>query len=443
MDGVDTSPEPSSQRKSTAPWHVACRGVMFDRTPTSRQRLCMPTLAEAAQAELQRHTDAGLRRQLRTLDSAQGVTVRIDGRELVNFSSNDYLGLAGTDELKEAFIEGVARFGVGSGASRLVCGNLAPHGELEAALAAFKGTEAALAFSTGYATALGVTPAVVGEGDTIILDKLCHASLIDAAKLSGATLRVFPHNHLGKLERLLSGIRSRDAAARVLVVTESIFSMDGDASPLTEIVDLKDRFGVWLMVDEAHAVGVLGPRGRGLAAALRVEDRIELQMGTLGKALGVSGGYVACSNVVRDLLINKARSLIYSTAPPPAVAWAASVAVQLVQGAHGDHLRDRLRRNIQQTSGAVGLTPQAGSAWNSAILPLIIGDETEAMHASAALLEAGFLIPAIRYPTVARGTARLRLTLSAAHEAGQIESLVACLLDCVPQLFASTKPSAE
>lgn len=394
----------------------------------------MPSLEDHALAELQRLTDAGLRRRLRPLDSAQGVLVMREGRKLVNFSSNDYLGLADSAELAQAFMEGVERFGTGAGASRLVCGDLAAHEELETELAVFKRTEAAIAFSNGYATALGVIPAVVGTGDTILLDKLCHASLIDAAKLSGATIRVFPHNHLEKLEKLLTGVREKDAAARVLIVTESIFSMDGDAAPLQEIVALKERFGAWLMVDEAHGVGVLGPQGRGLAAELGVEDLIELQMGTLGKALGVSGGYVACSRAVRDLLVNKARSLIYSTAPPPAVAWAAKEAVKLVVSDKGDALRTQLKARRE----ALGL----GSA-PAAIFPLIIGDEGEAVRASEALLEQGFLIPAIRFPTVARGTARLRLTLSAAHEVVQIESLVACLHDCVPKVLPPAQSAGE
>lgn len=394
----------------------------------------MPSLEDHALSELQRLADAGLRRTLRPLGCAQGVVVQREGRELVNFSSNDYLGLAASEELKEAFIEGVGRFGAGAGASRLVCGDLLAHEELETELVAFKRTEAALAFSNGYATALGVIPAVAGAGDTILLDKLCHASLIDAAKLSGATIRVFPHNHLGKLEKLLAGVREKDAGARVLVVTESIFSMDGDGAPLREIVELKERFGAWLMVDEAHGVGVLGPQGRGLAAELAVEDRIELQMGTLGKALGVSGGYVACSRAVRDLLVNKARSLIYSTAPPPAVAWAAKEAVKLVAGEKGDELRARLTIRRE----ALGLGPG-----RAAIFPLIIGDESAAVRASEALLEEGFLIPAIRFPTVAKGTARLRLTLSGAHEMIQIERLVACLHDRVPQVFAATQAAAQ
>ena len=399
----------------------------------------MPSLEVHAQSELERLAAAGLLRKLRPLESPQGTLVQRGGRSLINFSSNDYLGLAGSAQLREAFLEGVSRFGTGSGASRFVCGDLAPHEALETTLAAFKRTEAALAFSTGYATSVGVIPALVGAEDTIILDKLCHASLIDGARLSGATIRVFPHNHVAKLEKLLVSLRAREPGARILIVTESIFSMDGDAAPLKEIVELKDRHGAWLMVDEAHGVGVLGPQGRGLAAALGVEDRIELQMGTLSKALGVSGGYVACTRRVRDLILNKARSLIYSTAPPPAVAFTAIEAVRMVESKEGDRLRERLTANRHALTQLL----QVPGTHESAILPLIIGDETEAMNAAAAMLEAGFLIPAIRFPTVARGAARLRLTLSAAHEPLQIESLVSRLLDRVPQVFSPAQHATD
>ena len=397
-----------------------------------------------ADAELRKLADAGLLRSLRTVDSAQTPVIRMNGREVVNFSSNDYLGLANHEALKAAMIEGVTRYGVGSGASRLVCGNSTAHDQLESTLASFKGTESALAFSTGYATAMGVIPALCGSDDVIILDKLSHASLIDASKLSGATMRVFPHNHLGKLERLLASAQEkRKPDSRVLVVTESIFSMDGDAALLSGIVDLVERHDAMLLVDEAHAVGVIGPQGRGLVAELGLEKRVALQMGTLSKAIGVSGGYVAASRGIVDLLINKARSLIYSTAPPPAVAVAATKALEIVASPKGDLLRGKLQANIQAVTCKWNHLEQV----QSAILPLIIGDESTAMQASAALLERGYLIPAIRYPTVARGTARLRLTLSAAHEAGQIEGLVAHLLDIVPQLrsgaAATTENSAE
>jgi 8-amino-7-oxononanoate synthase len=353
----------------------------------------------------------GLWRELRLLDSAQGPVIRVDGQELINFSSNDYLGLANCTELRAAMKGGVDLYGAGAGASRLVCGTLRPHRELEEALADFKGTEAALTFSSGYATALGTIPALVSTGDTVILDKLCHASLVDAARLSGATIRIFPHNHLGKLEKLL-----QNAQGRVLVVTESVFSMDGDCCPLAEIVELKDRHGAWLMLDEAHAVGVLGPNGRGLAAELGLESRVELQMGTLSKSLGLSGGYLAASRQVIGWLINRARSLVYSTATPPAIAHAALAALALVRGAAGDERRNRLHVRLGQLRP--GETPA------SAIVPWIIGNEQEAMQMSADLREAGFLIPAIRYPTVARGTARLRVTLSADHTEEQVGKLL-------------------
>lgn len=392
-----------------------------------------------ADEELRRIADAGLLRQMREIDSAQGPVVRIHDRELINFSSNDYLGLASSDELKDAMIEGVRRYGVGAGASRLVCGNLAPHLQLEETIANFKGNEAALAFSSGYATAMGVVPALCGKDDTVILDKLSHACLIDAAKLSGATIRVFPHNDDNRLAQVLKRVREKSATARILVITESIFSMDGDAAPLREIVELCEANDALLLVDEAHSVGVLGPGGRGLIAELGLEKRVPLQMGTLGKALGVSGGYIAASRIIIDLLINKARSLIYSTAPPPAVAFAAMKAVGMVQSSFGDALRARLNRNK-------GILPfiEHGQDALATIFPIIIGDQARAMQTSAALLEQGFLIPAIRYPTVARGSARLRLTLSAAHERGQIERLVACLHDIMPQLPAPREsPSGE
>lgn len=405
-----------------------------------------------AAAELRKLADAGLLRSLRTVASDRAPSIRLGGHEVVNFSSNDYLGLAANDELKAAMIDAVGRYGVGSGASRLVCGNTDAHEALESALASFKGTDAALAFSSGYATAMGVIPALCCTGDVIILDKLSHASLIDASKLSGATVRVFPHNHLPKLARLLAGAREKGGAeTRVLVVTESVFSMDGDAAALLGIVELAESHGAMLLVDEAHAVGVLGPQGRGLLAELGLEKRVALQMGTLSKAIGVSGGYIAASRPLVDLLINKARSLIYSTAPPPAVAVAATKALELIAGPTGGALRARLQENLRAV-GALGISGPApllpasvdgAQPVRSAILPLIIGEEAAAVAASAALLERGYLIPAIRFPTVARGTARLRLTLSAAHEASQIEGLVTHLLDLVPQLRSGAAAPAD
>ena len=352
----------------------------------------------------------GLWRDLRLIDGAQGPVVNLGGREMVNFSSNDYLGLADSESLRNAVLEGVERYGAGSGASRLVCGTLRPHHELEQTLAAFKGTESAITFSSGYAAAMGTIPALLGAGDSILLDKLCHASLVDAARLSGATIRVFPHNHLGKLEKLL-----QSASGRVLVVTESVFSMDGDRCPLEDIVALKNRHGAWLMLDEAHAVGVLGPQGRGLAAECGLEKHVELQMGTLRKAVGLSGGYLAASREVTGWLINRARSFVYSTSPPPAIAHAAKTSLEMIQTSEGADRREKLWKRI------ASLMPE--SKPQSAIIPWMIGDETAALEASRRMSEHGFLIPAIRYPTVARGAARLRITCTAAHEEAMIQRL--------------------
>ena len=377
--------------------------------------------------ELNALRDASLFRSLRTLDSPQQAGIQSSGRALRNFSSNDYLGFAAAAEVREALVEGIARWGAGSGASRLICGTLGPHTALEEALADYKGTAAALTFSSGYAAATGTLTALMGRGDVIILDKLCHASLIDGARLSGATLRVFPHNNLDRLEHLLRWA-SREAGprGRVVVVTESIFSMDGDRAPLREIVDLKDAAGALLMVDEAHALGICGHHGRGLAEDLGVADRVDIQMGTLSKSAGLHGGYICASRPVIDLLINRARSFIYSTAPPPAVAAAATTVIsRLLPGSFGDHRRRILEDLIQRFAALMQgrITPP-----QSAILPVIIGSEAAAMARSAALLADGFLIPAIRFPTVARGSARLRVTLTASHTTEEVEALAAALL---------------
>ncbi len=379
--------------------------------------------------------NAGLLRELRRVDSPQGARVVIGERELLNFSSNDYLGLANHPELTEAAIKAVKKFGAGAGASRLICGSLAPYHDLEEALAAFKKTEAALTFSTGYAAALGTIGALVGKDDVIILDKLVHASIVDAARLSGAKLRIFAHNDCADLEDKLKWAREvqgpksnvQGRVARVLVVTESVFSMDGHLAPLRDIVELKDRYGAWLMVDEAHATGLFGVQGRGLAAAHEVSSRIEIQMGTLGKALGASGGYVCGTGALVDVLVNRARSFIFSTAPVPAAAAAARAGIELVQTTEGEVRRVRLWSLIDQLKNAL-----VGERWQppvvqSAIIPLLVGAETEAVRLAASLREKGFFIPAIRYPTVARGAARLRVTLTATHTAEDVRELAGAL----------------
>ena len=382
----------------------------------------------------------GLYRELRRIDSPQAPRLRIDGEWLLNFSSNDYLGLANEPLTKEAAIRAIDKYGAGSGASRLITGSLAPHLELEEALAEFKGTEAALTFSSGYSASVGTICALLDKEDVIIIDKVVHASIVDAARLCRAKLRVFAHNDVDDLEAILrwadqrrrtdslSGNWHSQSRTRILIVTESVFSMDGDCAPLPEIVELKDTYGAWLMLDEAHASGLYGLRGAGLAAERGLQDRIEVQMGTLGKALGASGGFVCGSRVLIDYLINQARTFIFSTAPVPAAAGAAQAGIKFVQSAAGVTRRDLLWQRVAQVQE--GLAPRAkplGSrpeGFSSAILPIVIGDESKAVEIAASLRSHGIYIPAIRFPTVSRGQARLRLTVTAAHTESDVEQLI-------------------
>jgi 8-amino-7-oxononanoate synthase len=302
---------------------------------------------------------------------------------------------------------------------------------LERALAKWKGTEGTLCFSSGYAAAVGTIPALVGTKDVVLLDKLCHASLIDGAKLSGSIVRIFPHNNLRKLESHLEWARRRHSEKSVLVVTESVFSMDGDRAPLREIVELKERFDALLMLDEAHAVGVIGQNGRGLAADLNLNDEVDVQMGTLSKALGASGGYICGSRNLIKWLINRARSFIYSTAPPPALAAAARAAVEFVSSLEGEERRLVLWKRINLMRELFFSLGVGCSTFNedsgSAIFPIVIGDEGAALDLARALENEGFFVPAIRYPSVAKGSARLRITVTAAHQEEQIQALCAAI----------------
>ena len=378
--------------------------------------------------------EQGLLRELRRVDSPPGTRIRIGGRTLLNFSSNDYLGLANDPQLKEAAIKAVEKFGAGSGAARLICGSLAPHHELEEILAGFKGAEAAVSFSTGYATAVGTICALLGKDDVIVLDKLVHACIVDAARLSGAKIRVFAHNDLEDLEKILrwsstfrlsgSTPRGELQPPRTLVVTESIFSMDGDAAPLREMVALKEKHGAWLMVDEAHATGLYGPNRRGRAEETGTSERIEIQMGTLGKAVGAAGGYICGSRLLIDFLVNRARSFIFSTAPVPAAAAAATAGIRFIQSTAGKTRLNLLWTRVDELKSEIG---NRKSKTSGAIIPVLIGDETRAVAVSAALRERGIFVPAIRYPTVARGRARLRVTLTAAHAQADVSELADAL----------------
>ena len=386
----------------------------------------MGTADRIAREELSGLEAQGLLRSLETQSSAPGAEIILtSGERLVNFSSNDYLGLAGHRAVSEALGRAAAVWGSGASASRLVCGDFAPHHELENALARFEGGEAAALFGSGYAANCGLLPVFAGREDVILSDALNHASLVDGCRLSRARVEVYPHGDVAALAELLRSARAA-GARRILVATDTVFSMDGDVAPLREIAALCEREGAILVVDEAHATGVLGPRGAGVVAELGLEAQVELRMGTLSKGAGVLGAYVVCSRACRELLINRARSLVFSTALPPAVAEAALVALALLSGVEGDKRRARLRRAIDRfAAGLRNLGLPASGA--TPIFPIVLGTPGAALRAAAALRAKGLFVRPIRPPTVAPGSSRLRVALSAAHEEEHIDRLLAAL----------------
>ncbi|MBL8396865.1 MAG: 8-amino-7-oxononanoate synthase [Candidatus Accumulibacter sp.] len=366
--------------------------------------------------------DDGLYRQRRTLATPCGPVVEVDGRSLISFCSNDYLGLANDPALIEAACAGAQRWGVGSGASHLVSGHLAPHAALEDRLAAFTGFAQALLFSTGYLANLAVVPALVGRGDAVFADRLNHASLIDAVQLSRAESRRYPHGDLAALERLLAD----SSAKRKLILSDAVFSMDGDLAPLPALLALAERFDAWLVVDDAHGFGVLGRQGRGSVDHFHLPPSPRLlYMGTLGKAAGVAGAFVAGEATVIDWLTQRARSYIFTTAGSPMVACALAASLQLI--ADGEQRRQRLWQLTGQLRDGL-----AGSGWRllpspTAIQPVIVGDNHRTLQLAEALYQRGLWVPAIRPPTVPVGTARLRISLSAAHQPAQVARLVDAL----------------
>lgn len=375
------------------------------------------------QEELSALADQGLARRRRLLDSPCGPRAVIEGREMLAFASNDYLGLAAHPEITRALADGALAWGAGSGASHLVSGHLAPHEALEQRIAAFTGFARALTFSTGYLANLAIAPTLApGRDDAIFADKLNHASLIDAVQLSRARHHRYPHNDMAALERLLA---ASDARTKV-IVTDAVFSMDGDLAPLAELFELAERFDAWLVVDDAHGFGVLGPRGQGSLAHCGVpaHPRVIL-MGTLGKAAGVGGAFVAGSELVMDYLLQKARSYIFTTAQPPAVACALVKSLELI--AAGDDRRAHLQALIRQLQEGLAGLPWALLPSETAIQPLIVGDNETALALSQALWDQGLWVAAIRPPTVPAGTARLRISLSAAHSEADVARLVDAL----------------
>ena len=373
-------------------------------------------LKDVLTARLARVRENGLYRVLRPIDGAQNAVVSLDGHDVLLFSSNNYLGLANHPVLKRAAAEAIERFGCGSGASRLISGSMAVHHELEARLAALKKTEAALVFPTGYHANVGVLSALMGPGDTILSDGLNHASIIDGCRLSRAEVRVYPHGDAQALTALLAAC---PPSGQRLIVTDTVFSMDGDLAPLAELVELARRYDAWLMVDEAHATGVFGPHGGGLVEQAGFVDRVDIHMGTLGKALGGIGAYVAGSRELVDWLVNRARSFVYTTGMPPAAAASALAALDLVE--REPERRQRLWDNTRFLSdGLRGLGYRIGDS-RSQILPVIIGDARQTMAIAEATLRRGVFAHGIRPPTVPEGTSRIRVTPMATHTRAQLE----------------------
>jgi 8-amino-7-oxononanoate synthase len=389
---------------------------MSSHSPTTHRPL---DWIDAALDALERQ---GLRRRRPERAQSQGAQVLIDGQELVNFGSNDYLGLAADPRLAEAVREAAAREGWGSGASPLLGGHGESHRRLETRLAEFEGTEAALVFSSGFAANCGTVAALIGPGDVVYCDRKNHASLLDGCRLSRADFRVYPHNDFGRLDRMLA--RPSEHRRR-LIVTDGLFSMDGDLAPLDELVDVAERHGAMLLVDEAHATGVFGPRGRGVAEHLDVDDRVPVRIGTLSKALGCAGGFVAGSRRLVEWLVNRARPYVFSTAMPSAAAAAAVAALETVETeperregllGRAAALRDALKQRGWNTGRSA-----------SQIIPIVVGQPERAVELSRHLRDRGLYVPAVRPPTVPEGEACLRVSLTSAHTPEMVERLVTAL----------------
>jgi 8-amino-7-oxononanoate synthase len=374
--------------------------------------------------ELSNLAQQGLQRRHRVVASPCTPEVKVDGKNVVAFCSNDYLGLANDPELVKALAAGAKKWGVGAGASHLICGHQSPHEQLEVALAEFVGAEKALLFSTGYMANLGLVTSLIGRGDEVFADRLNHASLIDAVQLSRAEHMRYPHCDVG----ILKGQLAATTARRKMILTDGVFSMDGDVAPLPELFDLAEKHDAFLVVDDAHGFGVLGPHGEGSLAhfGIAAHPRI-VYMGTLGKAAGVSGAFVAGSAVVIDYLLQTSRTHIFTTAQPPALAATLLKSLKMIEAADGRRahlaaLVEQLRRGLAGLPWE--LVPQTTP---TAIQPLIVGSNEDALRLTDGLLKQGYWVPAIRPPTVAVGKARLRITLSAAHTEAQVDGLLAAL----------------
>ncbi len=376
--------------------------------------------------ELEHRGKSHLTRMRRQVQDVNGARLRVDGRDMLAFCANDYLGLSQHPALIEAARAAASQWGVGATASPLVCGHTESHEALEEDISRFLGVPRALAFHSGFATNVGLVPALVGRGDALFCDALNHACLIDGARLSRADINIFPHADLASLEQQLTDSRS----SRKLIVTDAVFSMDGDIAPLPSLLALAERHDALLLIDDAHGFGVLGPGGRGTAAHFGLNSPRLVVMGTLSKAAGCAGGFVAGDATVVEWILQRARSYIFSTAAPPMITETLRASLRVIEAE--DWRRDRLRAHVMHLRDAIGDAPQIGRLMPSvtAIQPLVIGENEAAMRLMAALWQQGLWVPAIRPPTVPDGTARLRISLSAAHMPADVAMLAEALTLC-------------
>jgi 8-amino-7-oxononanoate synthase len=387
---------------------------------------------EGLAAELAALEAAGLRRTRRVVRGPQGAVLEVDGRPLLSFASNDYLGLASDPRIAQAVIEAIGRCGVGAAASHLISGHHEEHEAAEAALASFTGLPRALLFSSGYMANSGIVPALAGRDDAVFSDALNHACLIDGARLSRAAVQVYPHGELDVLERQLRASRAR----RRLVLSDAVFSMDGDLAPIAGLVALCERHDAWLLLDDAHGFGVLGPQGRGSLAHAGVRSERLLYLGTLGKAAGVAGAFVAGDGQAIEWLLQRARTYVFTTAMPPMLAAGVRAAVTAI--ASDGWRRERLREHAARLRGGLAGLPWRLLPSDTAIQPLVVGDNGAALALMQSLMAAGIWVPAIRPPTVPAGTARLRISLSAAHEPGHVDRLITALAEAAPDHAPAT-----
>jgi 8-amino-7-oxononanoate synthase len=387
------------------------------------------TLDDVLANELDKLSRAGLRRTLRAVHGRTGALAVLAGQPIADFSSNDYLGLASEPRVAAAAIAALGDDATGAAAARLISGNHPAHEMLERDIARFKQTDAALLFGSGYLANTSVIPALAGPRDAIYADALNHASLIDGCRLSRAEVRVLPHRDAAAFQAALAADRGR--FRRRLIVVDGVFSMDGDLAPLGQLTELAREHGVWMYVDDAHGTGVMGAHGRGTAEHFGVEGSVEIMMGTLGKALGVAGAYVAGSRPLVDYLVNRARGFIFTTGSPPALAAAAAAALRIARGE--PERRTRLRTVARRLrEGLAALGRDCPGLPDGHIIPVAIGEAGETIRVSATLAARGFLVGAVRPPTVPIGTSRLRITASAAHTDVQIDGLLEALAAALP-----------